>query len=75
MKRYLLYFLCFFICVALTPTVYSLMPESFKPGEKEVFAEQSESPTLQVTDTVRLFITSTGKISEIPLEEYVAGVL
>ncbi|MDD4125965.1 MAG: SpoIID/LytB domain-containing protein, partial [Eubacteriales bacterium] len=75
MKRYLLYFLCFFICVILTPTVYSLMPEGLKPEDKEAFIEQSETSSLPDTDIVKLYITADGTIEEISLEDYVAGVL
>ncbi len=76
MKRYLLYFLCFFLCVALTPTVYSLMPESLKPGDKEVIADYSDdASSVPAADMVRLLDAATGEISVIPLEDYVAGVL
>lgn len=79
MKRYLLYFLCLFLCVALTPTVFSLMPESFKshPGHRDAFAEGSgQVPQAGgFPENVKLIDTLSGETVIVSLENYVAGVL
>lgn len=75
MKRYLLYFLCFFICVALTPAVYSLMPEGLKPEISEEVSHMSDNPSASEKDKVRVYKTSEDRVAEILLEDYVAKVL
>lgn len=80
MKRYLLYFLCFFLCVALTPTVFALMPEGLKPKERETVAEVSDNSLPHVdtgnsVSTIKVKLTDDDAVITVGLEDYVTGVL
>lgn len=78
MKRYLVYFLCFTLCLFSTPTLYSLLPARLKPspdpdgGEEKQAAAYSESG---FPDVIKVYRTASGRVESIPIEEYVAGVL
>ena len=79
MKRVLLYILTFVLLCFMIPLIFTKRPETektaFEGQQNTNIIEEKQSSTNTNYGTIRLLHTETGEIEELPMNEYLYGVV